>query len=355
MPRVESLRVPKSLGQEAILLAKKLAIIDRNLKVNVKDGYVIIPLTRKLREEEIQTIKNQLRTINFSLDDFPPKKTSPKSLAEALNEHLPPNLLASLPKSLDVIGNVAILEVPPDLYSHKKLLGKAVLEVNKKVETVLAKASSVSGELRLRDFEVIAGTGKTETIHREHGCIYYVDPTKAYFSPRLSTEHWRVAQQVMEGEVVVDMFTGVGPFAIQIGKRRKNVIVYAIDLNPDAIEFLRKNISLNKVEGKVIPILGDARETVEKRLSGAADRVIMNLPGKALEFVDVACRALKPEGGVIHYYGFEEEPEALENAIEELKRVVLASGRSVEKVLDSRFVRPVAPREWQIALDVIIL
>ncbi|MDQ1280777.1 MAG: Class SAM-dependent methyltransferase family protein [Thermoproteota archaeon] len=355
MPNVESLRVQKNFGQEALLLARKLGFINRSLMVTTKEDYVIIPLSRRLSEDEIRILECKLKIINFSYEDFKPKSDTPKTLTEALRGNLPSSLFINLPKSLDVIGNVAILEVPQQLDQYKHVLGKAVLQINKKIETVLAKASSIGGERRLREFEVIAGTGKTETLHREYGCVYRLDPVKVYFSPRLSTEHCRVAHQVMEDEIVVDMFAGVGPFAVQIGRSCKNVTIYAIDLNPDAIKYLMNNISLNNVEGKVIPVLGDAREIGEKNLCGIADRVIMNLPGKALEFIDVACRILKPKGGIIHYYCFEDEPATLERAAEELQKIVISSGRKAERILCSRFVRPIAPHEWQIVLDVAII
>jgi len=181
-----------------------------------------------------------------------------------------------------------------------------------------------------------------------------LDPSKVYFSPRLSQEHRRIAQQVKDRELIVDMFAGVGPFAIQIAKTHKTVTVYAIDLNPDAINFLNKNVSVNNVEGKVIPVLGDARTVIEERLTDVANRVIMNLPERAVEFIDSACKSLKADGGIIHYYSFESEPNVLEKATEKLTEAVIDSNRRVERILSSRLVRPVAPHEWQIGIDAIL-
>ena len=350
----ESLQVPKRFGQKALLLAKKLNIINTNLRVMTKDKVLAIPLIRRPSLEEIEALRTHLQEISFSIENFQTREITSLSLTEVLEKDIPPNLLASLPRSLDIIGKIAIVGLPPELGAYKELLGEAILKVNNKIEVVLSKAGPVDGRLRLRKLELIAGSGKTETIHKEHRCIYHLDPTTVYFSPRLSQEHWRVAQKVQEGEVVIDMFTGVGPFAIQIGKAHKNVLVYAIDLNSDAIKFLRRNILANKVEGKVIPILGDAREVVENRLTEIADRVIMNLPEMALKFVDIACKALKQEGGIIHYYSFESEPKALEKSVEKLKRSIEASGRNFNRLLSSRFVRPIAPHEWQVVLEVLV-
>jgi len=268
-----------------------------------------------------------------------------------LEDKLPPHLLASLPHAIDFVGDIAILEIPPELETHKKIIGEAIMKTHKRVGTVLAKSSAIEGVYRLREFEVIAGVGKTETVHREHGCVYHVDLTKAYFSPRLSHEHDRVASLVREGETVVDMFAGVGPFSILIAKKHENVRVYAIDVNPDAVNFLRRNIVMNHVEKKVVPILGDTRQVVTESFMGIADRVIMNLPERAIEYVDVACEAIRSGGGIMHYYEFTSAPNPLETAKVRLIEAMKRTNREVKEVLLARIVRATAPFTWQVVVD----
>jgi len=164
-----------------------------------------------------------------------------------------------------------------------------------------------------------------------------------------------VASQVDNSETVVDLFAGVGPFAILIAKTRESVKVYAVDANPDAVKFLRRNIRLNRVESKVCPILGDARQVAEERMSGVADRVIMNLPEKALGFVDALCRALKPTGGIVHFYSFVSASDSIENMKHKFNDAVEKSGRKVEQILSAKLVRATAPYEWQAVLDAKIL
>ena len=122
-----------------------------------------------------------------------------------------------------------------------------------------------------------------------------------------------MASLVQEGETVVDLFAGVGPFSILIAKKNPKVKVYAVDLNPEAVELLKVNVRVNRVENRVFPILGDARQITSTKLKGVADRVIMNLPETAIDFVDAACQAIKPEGGVIHFYAFVRSPDSIEN------------------------------------------
>ena len=112
---------------------------------------------------------------------------------------------------------------------------------------------------------------------------------------------------------MADLFAGVGPFSIIIGNVQPTAKVYAVDLNPDAVELLKVNARANRVEGRVFPMLGDARKIASSKLNGRADRVIMNLPETAINFVDAACLVLKPEGGVVHFYGFVRRPDIVEN------------------------------------------
>lgn len=348
------LSVPEILGEKAIQLASKLKIIDKGLMITKKNSLVIIPLVRELSKEEITIIKEQIEGMKTTTWDFREKSRNPKTLLEALSGKLPPHLLTNLPHSMDIIGRVAIIEVPSELLKFEDLLGGAVMKVHKRIETVLAKLGAVSGELRLRNYKVISGVKETETVYREHSCIYHLDPTKVYFSPRLSQERWRISQQVKEREIVIDMFAGVGPFSIQIGKKHKDAKVYAMDINPDAYKYLKKNVVVNKVENRIIPILGDARAIIRSNYIGVADRVIMNLPERAIEFIDIACKALKLVGGVLHYYGFETEPDALGKAREKLNGAISRTSRNVEEFTSQRRVRPTAPHEWQVALDVFV-
>src|SRR5437660_7662196 len=150
--------------------------------------------------------------------------------------------------------------------------------------------------------QYIAVDNQPTTIHTEYGCLFKVDLSKAFFSPRLSTEHQRVVQMVEQGERVVDMCAGVGPLSILIAKKLGDVRVEAIDANPQAIELLQENVRANKVEAKVHVHLGNAREVIRKELTQIASRVIMNHPSASKEFIKEACDALRPSGGGMHYY-----------------------------------------------------
>lgn len=351
MTKSVCLKIPKAYGEKAIILTKKLDILNRNLMIQRIEDHIYIPLIGKPLPVHVKEFKKAFPTFKISLRKFPTKVKRPIKIIDILEDKLPPHLLASLPHAIDFIGDIAIIELPPELESHKPLIGEAILNAHKRVSTVLAKSSAVEGVFRLRKFEVIAGQSKTETVHREHGCSYYVDVAKTYFSPRLSHEHNRVASQVNEGETVVDMFAGVGAFSILIAKKHENIRVFAIDVNPEAIKYLEKNIVANRVQGKVIPILGDVRKVTKKQLVRVADRVVMNLPEKVIEYIDVACEALKPKGGIMHYYEFAKAPNPIETAKVRLTEAVKKANRNISKVVFAKTVRATAPFEWQIVVD----
>lgn len=344
------LKIPKIHGEKAIKLVNDLKITDRELEIKRNLNSIYIPIIRQPQESELKTFEKHLPTFEISKNLFLEKRRA-KTFIELLDGKLSPHLLASLPRAIEFVGEIAIVEIPPELDAHKDVIGKAILEAHKNVKTVLAKAGAVGGVHRVREFNVIAGEPKTATVHKEYGCQYHVDLARVYFSARLAYEHKRVASLVRDGETVIDMFAGVGPFSILIARTHERVKVYAIDVNSYAVELLRNNVKLNRVEDRVHPFLGDARQIIEERLVGVADRVIMNLPERAIEFVDAACKALKPEGGVVHFYSFVNANNSLESVKLRFIETVEKSGRGVEKILFSRFVRETAPYEWQIVID----
>jgi len=297
------------------------------------------------------TLKSEVPETELSTNVFAEKRPTAQSILQALENDLPSYLLSSLPQALDIIGDIAIVEILPELKAYENLIGEAILKTHRNIRTVLAKAGAIGGTYRLREFTFIAGEHKTKTVYREFGCQYNVDIAKAYFSPRLSHEHERVASLVQSSETVVDLFAGVGPFSVLIAKKNPNVKVCAVDINPDAVELLKVNARANRVENRVFPILGDARQITATRLKGFADRVIMNLPETAIEFIDAACQAIKPQGGIIHFYAFVRSPDSIENLKLRFSQAVESTGRKVEAFLYARSIRETAPYESQIVLD----
>jgi len=277
-----------------------------------------------------------------------------KSLKSTPKEKLQPQEMKSVIKSYDIVGDIAVIGVQKHSKSQVEFAAQAILQAHKHVKTVLLQVGAVSGNFRLRRLRWVAGEKKTETLYREFDCVFRVDLKQCYFSPRLSFERMRVAKTVHRNETVVNMFAGVGGFSVLMAKHGRAETVYSIDVNPSAVRFMRENIRLNKVQGHVIPIPGDAKEVIVGHLQNTADRVVMPLPEKAYEYLDYGLLALKPTGGWIHYYDFEHALKK-EDPVEKVKEKVSEKLQKlgVDFVVKfGRIVRHTGPRWYQVVLDI---
>ena len=275
-------------------------------------------------------------------------------MKNSLSTILSKSELAQLYSSYDIVGDIAIIRLTPHSKKHSEVIAKTLMNIHKNVKTVLAQTGPVAGEFRLRTLEHVAGENKTSAFHKESGCIFHVDVQKCYFSPRLFYERMRIAKQVKSGETVINMFAGVGCFSIVIAKHSDVSKVYSIDINSAAVDYMKENVRLNRVYGKVIPLLGDAKEIIEDRLRRVADRILMPLPEKAFEYLPYALLALKKSGGWIHYYDFEHANKN-EDVVEKVKLKV--ANRLTQlgvnfEILFGRIVRATGPNWYQVVLDI---
>ncbi|MDH5416021.1 MAG: class I SAM-dependent methyltransferase family protein [Nitrosopumilus sp.] len=268
-----------------------------------------------------------------------------KALASVLSEKESEDLISAF----DQIGDIIIVRIPDTLLSKKKIIGKTLLNEVKIVRSVYYQASDVEGDFRTRNLEIIAGEDNTETEYKEFGCKFIVDVEKAFFSPRLSTERERIANLIQEGEIVTNMFAGVGMFSIMSAKKKK-CIIYSLDINPIASKLCEKNIELNKLAGKIISINGDASKTIKEQLENKSDRTLMLLPERSDEFLESAISTTK-NGGIIHYYSHihaDKKSEAAKLSEEHYLQVTPVKS----EILNSKIVRAVGPRYYQTVVDV---
>lgn len=259
---------------------------------------------------------------------------------------------------MEVVGDILIIRVPFDVdHVVLKKLAERVLSELPYIKSVWGGFPGVRGEYRLREYVHLAGEMRSETIYKEYGCRFKIDITKVYVSTTLSYEHIRVAKLVEPGEVVTNMFAGAGFFSIIIAKYSKPKLVYSIDINPHAYHYMVENIKLNKVEDKVIPLLGDAASIIMEKLVNTSDRVLMPYPDIALEYLIYAVKALR-DRGFIHIY-LHVEAGRDEDPIDKAKD--LAVGRLMEIGVSDymfkygRIVRPIAPRKYQVVLDTYVV
>lgn len=228
------------------------------------------------------------------------------SLRELLKDKLDDDEIKYVRRSFEIVGDVVLIEIPDEILHRRGDIVKAILKRHKHVKTILRKVGEVDGVYRIARYEVVYGR-ETETIVKEYGCRFVVDPTKAYYSVKLSGERERIAKQVRKGERILVMFAGVGPYPIVIAKLAEPKEVVGVELNPMAVKYFRQNVKLNKVEDVVKVIEGDVNDVVPN-LSGKFDRVLMPAPHSAENFVYLIKNKIKV-GSYIHYYTFESKNE----------------------------------------------
>lgn len=278
-------------------------------------------------------------------------------LKKAAQDVVGPENVNLLSKGLDVIGDIAVVKLPEELKSFKRAIAKNLLREAPYLKVVLQQSSPVSGKYRLRRLTWLAGERRKTTFHREHGCLYKVNLEKAYFSPRLSAERHRIASQIQlegkgDGEIILNMFAGIGCFSILIAKRNKTCKIYSVDLNKHAVELMVYNVYLNKVRKQVTSILSEARRASLNLFQHKVDRVLMPLPEKAREYLDCAVAALKPEGGIIHYQTFIHAPKNTDPTLAAEDEVRNELKNIPHEILFSKIIRDVGPRWFHVAVDV---
>lgn len=251
------------------------------------------------------------------------------SLHDLLKYKLSPEKLSLVPKRFEVIGDIAIINIPPLLDNEKYLIAGTLASHRKDVKTVLRKLHKIEGDARAGEFELLLGNS-TLTLHRENNCVFCVDVAKTYFSGKMAHERNRIAQQVKDGEDVLVMFAGVGPFLIPI-KKSRNVDMTGLDSNPAACAFLRKNCALNGIDANII--LGDAN-SIQNLFKKPFDRIVMPAPYGRDYFLDITGSSLKPEG-IVHFYTFKKDFE-----IPHFKRLLEDRGWHIEFYRDCGDVAP---------------
>jgi tRNA (guanine37-N1)-methyltransferase len=269
-----------------------------------------------------------------------------------MDKENPKNHKNTMISSYDVVGDIAIVEIPEGKQKQKKQIARSIIDTHSHIKTVMEKKGDRFGEFRLRELKPIIGK-ETVTEHHESGCRFRLDVTQAYFSPREGTERSRIADQVKPGETVLVMFAGVGPFAVVIGRKQPKVKkVYAVEINPDAVKWMEENVVINKLKYVVEPILGDAKDKCEK-LYGKCSRIVMPLPHESRKFLSTAIKCIKPKG-IIHFYYVGPEQDMFKMAGDVIKMECTKLGRKC-RTLKQQKVLPYGPRMYKVCIDFEVL
>jgi len=370
---IQFFKIGKEDGQKFLKLIKEKFkdqdVIDKKYKVVKENDYILFPLV-----DDVQLLNKLEKHLEYKFEyqivtqkAIPNPKFGYKSLEKLLINEIPEEILNLIPKSYDIIGEIAIFEFDKfgeyerkALGPFKKKIARAIEIANKHVKTVYEKKSEIKGEHRLRELALIYGQNKSETIHKENKCQFKLDVMHTFFTPRLVFERRRIAStNIKANEIIVDMFAGVGPISIQLAKNNE-VTIYSFDINTVAYNYLKENIKLNKLKGKIIPDNIDIKDLINPSnklgslLKSNVDRIIMNLPENSLEYIDVACFLMKKNGGIIHNYQFCEKPNQIEKAIEDFKKKLNNYNWQIEKILNAKKVKAYSPKADLVVIDLYI-
>jgi len=273
-------------------------------------------------------------------------------LRDRLEGKMPGKSVRLLPRSYQIVGRVLILRLKPQLLRYRKTIGEAVVHMLPYVHVVCLE-KDIEGITRKPKIEIIAGCKEhqpapsTQTLHKEYGCEFLLDVSEIMWSKGNKEERQRIVKLVKPGEVVVDMFCGIGYFSIFIAKYCNPKKMYAIDINPKALEYLRKNVWFNKVEDRIEILEGDNRKFAGY-LEEVADRIIMGYLRKTELILPVALRMLR-KNGMIHLHRAV-KAEDRKKVGERIIRIGKKNKCNIE-ILGVKTVKSFAPRIYHLVYD----
>jgi tRNA (guanine37-N1)-methyltransferase len=317
-----ALKVPRSQGEETREALRSVGVLRNDLEILREDEWLVFPL---LDGVLVPAAWGEVVEREFAVRD----RRGPHDYRELLE--LTPEQRALLPRSFDVVGDMVLVRVPPELESEATAIGKALLEFVPGARVVGAD-HGVHGAERRRSIATLAGSGGWRGRHRENGLDIEVDLERAYFSPRLAREHALVAESVRAGDRVYDLCCGVGPFTLAIRRDGRAASITALDSNRAGLELLRA--SLDRQRSRVpVQLVG---RPVEAFAADAppVERVIFNLPLEGIKYLPSVARTVA-RGGRLFYYevvprdGFERRGEAIVRALGPLGDWRLVEQRAV--------------------------
>ncbi|WP_440988253.1 class I SAM-dependent methyltransferase [Haloarchaeobius baliensis] len=319
---------------------------DRRVKPVPDAALVALPVTAPPTETDVRRVVRQTD----------PEPRAP-DLATLLRERgWDDERVARAPSSWAVVGTVVLVSLAGLDEEEEQVVGEALLELHGEADTVCAR-EGVDGEFREPNVRVVAGLGDTETVHVEHGTSYGLDLSTVMFSPGNQAERVRMGEVTGDDERVLDMFAGIGYFALPMA--RAGAGVTAVEKNPDAFRYLGENAANNAVLDRMELVLGDCRDvetTADRVVMGYYDAVEPAPDGDGADgtdgrsYLDAAFDAIV-SGGTLHVHATEPADDPWSHPVARLEAVAAAHGRDLT-VLDRREVKSHSEGVSHVVLDV---
>ena len=247
-------------------------------------------------------------------------------LKQLVQSVVPKQLHSFLINAYDLIGDIAVLNLPDQLLPFAAHIGAALLQDNPRIKTVALRQGEHAGEFRTRPLTIIAGEFCKETLHKEYGIRLRLNPEKVYFSPRGAEERRRIASQTTEHDHVCVLFSGIAPLLLMIASLGKAARIVGIEKNPIAHSYAAINARLNKQDSRIELHSGDVREILPG-LKSNFTRIVMPLPTGADQFLPLALSSLR-QSGSIHFYDFQDKAHHAES-VAKIQHACIQCGRTL--------------------------
>lgn len=298
---LKCVKVHKKYGEMVRKLVIKYGLMNRNYKILVEGEYLLIPVNDQVKCKDILMRYN----IDFKIVECSPPQ---KKITGVIRYKIP---------SHDIVGKIVIVRDKVVKEYGESEIVEILRSIYPWINAIYVKHKT-EYDYRLSKLHLIWGKEVKYVIHKEYGLKYFIDLHNVYFNPRLSTEHRLIAENVKDGEIVFDIFSGIGGFSIHIAHLRE-ALIYANDINPLAIYCLLKSILLNKgnLRGRIIVSIFDARDIPMYFRSSIADRIIANLPHKSINFFETY-NFLSHKNTILHLYSVGKNLGEILNSIKDL-------------------------------------
>jgi tRNA (guanine37-N1)-methyltransferase len=258
--------------------------------------------------------------------------------------------LRFLPRSFDVLGSIALIQIPFNLENKAKIIARKLLELNKNIKAVYGKGKFY-GRLRKPKLRWLAGKKIEETFYKESGCLFKLNVKTCFFSPRLATDRLDIAGRCKKKDKVLVMFSGIAPYGIVIAKHAKCKVT-CVELSKECTKYAKENIKLNKLHN-CETIQGDVKK-INKLVDEKFDKIIMARPQLKYDFLKEAFSVSK-KGTIIFFQDFLMKQELDKGVHIKRINVVAKKAKKKVKILGTRILRELAPYKYNIRVDFKVL
>lgn len=282
---------------------------------------------------------------------------------EILRAVLPENMMLS---SYSAIGSIVHVNLKPELLDYKEVIGRVLKDKLKGCKSVVNKTDNINNVYRNFEYEVICGSPDLKTTIKENKCLFDLDFSEVYWNPRLCTEHERILQKMKSGDVLYDVFAGIGPFSVPAAKMGCTVL--ANDLNPNSCKWLEVNKKKNRVTDANLTIFNKdgstfIRDDLKSHLISWSKKLVlenkvhvtMNLPAIAVEFIKYFHNLFEWDEitdcslPILHVYTFVETDNGYEEGLKSIMEKYISNVKK-EHIQEILRVRNVAPKKEMVRI-----